>query len=95
VFESVDSSERRATTAPQHHRGVLRAIVDAARPGRLWHGHFHHRYRTVLEGNGYRTVVDGLGRNGDPIDNNLRVVNLADLGFHRFSAPGEQRSRSA
>jgi hypothetical protein len=39
----------------------------------------------LLEGDGYRTVVDGLGRNGDPSDNNMVVVNLAELGFHRLS----------
>jgi len=69
------------------HRELLRSIVDVVRPARLWHGHFHHRYRTVLDGGSYRTVVDGLGKNGNPIDNNMVVVNLADLGFHRFASP--------
>jgi hypothetical protein len=67
------------------HRALLRSIVDVVRPARLWHGHFHHRYRSLLEGDGYRTMVDGLGRNGDPIDNNMVVVNLAELAFHRLS----------
>jgi hypothetical protein len=68
------------------HRALLRSIVDVVRPVRLWHGHFHQRYRAVLDGGHYRTVIDGLGKNGDPIDNNMVVVNLADLGFHHFSA---------
>jgi hypothetical protein len=80
----------------QVHRAVLRSIVDVVRPARLWHGHFHHRYQSLLQGQGYRTVVDGLGRNGDPIDNNMVVVNLADLGCHRLATDaGEQRERSA
>ena len=80
----------------EEHRALLRCIVDAVRPARLWHGHFHHRYRSLLHGQGYRTVVDGLGKNGDPIDNNMVVVNLADLGFHRLStAMPDQRPRSA
>lgn len=67
------------------YRARLRYVVDAVRPRRLWHGHFHHRYQSVLCGDGYRIVVDGLGKNGDPIDNNMVVVNLAELGSHRLS----------
>jgi len=78
------------------HRTLLRTIVDAVRPARLWHGHFHHRYRTLLHGEGYCTVIDGLGKNGDPIDNNMVVVNLAELGFHRFALVADhQRPSSA
>ncbi|MEZ0367328.1 metallophosphatase [Mycobacterium sp. pUA109] len=68
------------------HRIRLRAVVDTVRPGRLWHGHFHHRHQALLQGDGYSAVVDGLGKNGDPIDNNMVVVNLAALGFHRLSS---------
>ena len=71
----------------QQHRERLRFIVDAVRPARLWHGHFHHRYQSLLHGGDYRTVVDGLGKNGDPVDNNMVVVNRANLGYHRLSAP--------
>ncbi|HTQ18900.1 metallophosphoesterase family protein [Mycobacterium sp.] len=67
------------------YRARLRSVVDAVRPGRLWHGHFHRRYQSVLCRAGYRTVVDGLGKNGAPIDNNMVVVNLPELGFHRLS----------
>lgn len=68
------------------HQAVLRSIVDAVRPARLWHGHFHHRYQALLDADGYRTVVDGLGKNGDPIDNNMVVLNVADVGWHRLSS---------
>ena len=68
------------------HQELLRSVVDVVRPVRLWHGHFHHRYQAVLHGDGYRTVVDGLGKNVDPIDNNMVVLNLASLGFHRLSS---------
>lgn len=79
----------------EQHRVLLRTIVDAAQPSRLWHGHFHHRYRASLDGGTYRTVIDGLGRNGDPIDNNMVVVNLADLGWHRLSSHADEPPRSA
>jgi hypothetical protein len=80
----------------QQHRALLRSIVDVVAPSRLWHGHFHRRYRSLLEGDGYRTVVDGLGRNGDPVDNNMVVVKVAELGFHRLAAtPARPRPRSA
>jgi hypothetical protein len=36
-------------------------------------------------GHYYRTAADGLGKNGDPIDNKMVVLNLAGLGFHRLS----------
>lgn len=70
----------------EEHRDLLRCIVDAVRPQRLWHGHFHHRYQALLDGPGYRTVVDGLGKNSEPIDNNMVVVNLPQLGSHRLSS---------
>ncbi|WP_018600055.1 metallophosphoesterase [Mycobacterium sp. 155] len=72
------------------HRALLRSIVDAVRPARLWHGHFHHRYRALLTGPDYRTVIDGLGKNGNPIDNNMVAVNLDELGHHRFSFTGDE-----
>lgn len=71
-----------AVEASEAHRRRLRAIVDRVQPHRLWHGHFHQRYHTVTDGPGYRTVIDGLGRNGDPVDNNMVVVPLAVLGTH-------------
>jgi Calcineurin-like phosphoesterase len=67
------------------HQALLRSVVDVVCPVRLWHGHFHHRYQGVLHGDDYRTVVDGLGKNGDPIDNNMVVLNMAAIGFHRLS----------
>ncbi|MDV8070808.1 hypothetical protein R4P64_30240 [Rhodococcus sp. IEGM 1366] len=75
--------------ASQANRDRLRCVVDQVRPARLWHGHFHQRHQALLEGAGYRTVVDGLGKNNDPIDNNLVVVNLPDLGHHRWSSRAE------
>ena len=75
--------------ASQANRDRLRDVVDQVRPARLWHGHFHQRHQALLEGAGYRTVVDGLGKNNDPLDNNLVVVNLPDLGHHRWSSRAE------
>jgi hypothetical protein len=86
---SVPTMQRRTRGYPdvvvqesERNRVRLRAIVDQVRPRRLWHGHFHHRYQSLLDGGDYRTVVDGLGRDKDPIDNNLVVVNLDDLARH-------------
>jgi hypothetical protein len=75
------------------NQGLLRCIVDAVQPARLWHGHFHRRYQALLDGGGYRTIVDGLGKNGDPIDNNMVVLNVADLGWHRLSSTAAELVR--
>ena len=79
----------------EDHRRVVREIVDAVRLNRLWHGHFHCRYRTALNAAGYRAVVDGPGGTHDPIDIDLVVVDLADLGFHRHSGPSARQFRPA
>ena len=79
----------RELAASEANRQRLREIVDHVQPARLWHGHFHHRHQALLHGTGYRTLIDGLGRNHDPIDNNMVVVNLADLGRHRWSCRGQ------
>lgn len=71
-----------ALMASEDNRLRLREIVDGVRPRRLWHGHFHHRYQALLDGGSYRTVVDGLGRDKDPIDNNMVVIDLSALGQH-------------
>jgi len=75
-----------ALAESDRNRVRLRHIVDAVRPHRLWHGHFHLRYQSVLAGGDYRTVVDGLGRDGEPIDNNLVVVNVADIARNRATS---------
>ncbi|PBC58061.1 MULTISPECIES: hypothetical protein [unclassified Rhodococcus (in: high G+C Gram-positive bacteria)] len=89
------ADERHASEA---NRVRLRTIVDHVRPRRLWHGHFHHRHQAILVTGIYRTVVDGLGRDKGPIDNNMVVVNGADLGWHRATGPrtaqGGHTSRS-
>ncbi|MDG3016454.1 metallophosphoesterase [Speluncibacter jeojiensis] len=71
--------------ASEANRDRLRFIVDNVQPHRLWHGHFHHRHRAILEGSDYRTVIDGLGRDKEPIDNNMVVVKLSELGAHHAS----------
>ncbi len=63
-------------------RQLLRDLVDVVRPNRLWHGHYHRRYQGVLHGEGYTTVIDGLGRDKQPVDNNMVVVPLRSLAFH-------------
>lgn len=75
-----------ALAESDRNRVRLRHIVDEVRPRRLWHGHFHFRYQSILDAADYRTVVDGLGRDGDPIDNNMVVVNVEDLARNRATS---------
>ncbi|WP_458682712.1 metallophosphoesterase family protein [Prescottella equi] len=74
-----------ALQTSEANRIRLRQIVDRVQPHRLWHGHFHRRYQALLDGGDYRTVVDGLGRDKDPIDNNMVVINLANVARHSAS----------
>jgi hypothetical protein len=69
----------------------VRSIVDVVRPARLWHGRVQRRYQSLLCGDGDRTVVDDLAKNGDPIDHNMVVVNLANLGIHRLTSVASRR----
>lgn len=71
-----------ALATSEQNRQRLRDIVDQVRPKRLWHGHFHHRYQAQLDGDEYRTTIDGLGKNDDLIDNNMVVLNLPALAGH-------------
>lgn len=86
----VPPDELRATA---ENRDRIRMIVDAVRPIRLWHGHFHQRYQSLLDAGDYRTVIDGLGRNSDPIDNNMVVVDVAALGRHVAVTPASGDGR--
>lgn len=76
-----------ALRASEDNRRRLREIVDRVRPRRLWHGHFHRRYQALLHGVDYRTVVDGLGRDKSPLDNNMIVTDLRHLDQHIAAGP--------
>ncbi|NLU84294.1 metallophosphoesterase [Rhodococcus sp. HNM0569] len=82
-----------AIAPTEEHRATMRRVVDAVRPNRLWHGHFHERFHTVLVGRDYRTVVDGLGRDRQPVDNNMVVMPLDRLG-HAAETAGTQSQRT-
>lgn len=61
------------------HRAVLRRVVDATRPGMIWHGHYHQRY-TWTGDLGYGPVtVRGLDCDATTMAANVRVVDVADL----------------
>lgn len=62
-------------TANQH-RDLVQQVVDAVGPSRLWHGHMHVRYSTVITTPRGRCQVDGLDCDGAPIEDNLVVVDL-------------------
>ncbi|NMO04498.1 metallophosphatase [Gordonia sp. TBRC 11910] len=68
------------SAAARANRIRLAAIMAAASPDRLWHGHYHYRYESyVITDGGHRVLVNGLGRDKDPIDNNLVVSQLSAL----------------
>lgn len=46
------------------NRQMLRTVVDTAQPKRLYHGHYHHRHTTVLNGDNYSTLIEGLSNDG-------------------------------
>lgn len=70
------------------HRRALADVVEAVRPGWLWHGHFHVRYTAELTlPDGTVCQVRGLGMNGSEFADNMDVVNLAELGVSRRTQP--------
>ncbi len=64
--------------AKEHRRQVGR-VVDATRPGALFHGHYHLRHTTYrnLPGGG-RTVVIGLASDSESLRGNSALVDLSD-----------------
>lgn len=57
------------------NRDRVRALVDAVKPEKLFHGHFHIRQRTnlVLE-DGHTTEIVGLGDNRTPLEEQIIVL---------------------
>ncbi len=61
------------------HRGILRGVVEAVQPRRIWHGHYHVAYARVVD-LGYGPVqVTGLDCDGTSMAANVQIVNLAEL----------------
>ncbi len=48
----------------RENRKMLREAVDVVRPSMLFHGHYHHGYKDLLDGGSYVTSVIGLDCNG-------------------------------
>jgi predicted phosphodiesterase len=68
------------------HRQRLDRLVRRVRPAAIWHGHYHVRHRTV-EDLGYGpVVVNGLDCDGSDLDDNVAVVDVADLPRHGVRA---------
>ena len=57
------------------HRQLVRAVFDAVRPRRVFHGHYHRRYDTELAG----ARVHGLDRDGAPFDRNLILLDPKEM----------------
>lgn len=68
-----------ALTESAGHRRVLDRVVAAVAPGRLWHGHYHVRHTTPARYAFGETVVDGLDCDETSLENNIVVVDVADL----------------
>jgi Icc-related predicted phosphoesterase len=60
------------------NRLAVRAVCDSATPKLLFHGHYHHRYQGILEGENYKTKVVGLDRDGTG-EASWEVLDLASL----------------
>jgi Icc-related predicted phosphoesterase len=60
------------------NRSAIRAVVDAVRPTRLIHGHYHVRYTTNLVSAGRTTLIMGVGSDETPVKENL--VSLSGSG---------------
>lgn len=61
-------------------RVLLRRVVEAVQPRRLWHGHYHRRYSFELETlTGNRCTVEGFGANNGIIENNMTMSDIASL----------------
>ena len=65
--------------AADQHRALLGTVVDTVSPAWLWHGHYHARYTTTRLHPVRDCRVDGLGRDGDFLPDNVMVVDLADI----------------
>lgn len=48
----------------ENNRHALRLVCDAVTPKLLFHGHYHECYRGDLDGDGYRTDIQGLNCDG-------------------------------
>lgn len=61
------------------HRKLLDQVVKVVRPRRIFHGHYHHRHDTVAQ-LGYGPVtVTGLDCDESSLDDNVTVVNVAEI----------------
>lgn len=69
--------------AEQQNRLAVRAVTDAVKPRLILHGHYHVRNKYLLEGDDYRSVVEGLNMNGT-YDENYEVLDLGrSIGLDR------------
>lgn len=63
------------------HRFLVGKVVDATKPGILFHGHYHRRYNAVRTlPSGGQTAIIGLGDDSSSTRDNVRLLNLAISG---------------
>jgi len=67
--------------ASTQNRMAVRAVVNVAKPLRLYHGHFHHRMDSVLTlEDGHEVEVISLGMwEGLPLDGTWTVLDTTDI----------------
>ncbi|HEX8348190.1 MAG TPA: metallophosphoesterase [Actinoplanes sp.] len=63
----------------QEHRGRLRELTSQVKPSVIWHGHYHVRHRTVADLGYGPVVVNGLAEDESSLDDNVAVVDVADI----------------
>lgn len=62
------------------HRQLVREVVEAVTPKRLFHGHYHVRHQVELRlTDGSNCAVDGLSDGSDPNANAIILDRLAEL----------------
>jgi predicted phosphodiesterase len=61
------------------HRLRFQTLCSATRPSAIWHGHYHTRHRTIADLGYGPVVVNGLDCDESSLDDNIVVVDVADL----------------
>lgn len=66
-------------SASRTNRLLIEQARRATRPALVLHGHHHHRYRASINGDGVRSMVEGLGCDTDGNGDAWGVLDLPDL----------------
>lgn len=81
------SYPREDELAADAHRDLVQAVVDAARPRLIAHGHFHQRHRSIVPGPAGPVEIIGLSHDGKPLRDNLAWIDARTLRLLPPTAP--------